>query len=836
MEVETPKTSLKTRIFDGFLWCCGPFVWCGAWVRLILRALWVARVSVASLIVAALMFSVVPQAQDLFIDLKWWPKNYLIPWGVVHWTLFYVLALCLWVVPVYFGARLALQINHGRMGIDTLPKYRAIVVYLPRLLGVFCLFAITIGIYSAYWNLPRLTLGADEPILLAARRQLVWLLGSSIALNIALMVLFYFLPTLPVLRRLHLVLTPLYWLLRRLLDWLQQPSSRLIHRLPPPPLPSPLIDPQERTVQRNILVSVIFFLAIIWIINILIVLISPRMAGTYLPRANLVPIILGAMVPALTFLAILSHRLRHPCILYFIAVLVFITSLTPTWHDLKCVPDKAEPKRCAQVPEPRQITLAEAVDVWKAANCTKEGCPQPIVVAGEGGASRAAFFLATVLAHLEDESTKSGWNGGKFSDRLFALSAVSGSSLGAAVFLGAIEARDVKTTKSDPWPDNLSKLWQCNWFGCHSAVEARAKEFGPLKRAVQQVIAGDFLTPVFMALGFHDVWRLERLGMESRAAVLENAWVERFDKIFASDFLRRPLSRIAPRLAPQDRKWRPILVFNGTSVQSGRRVITSTLAKGDVFGNSWDFYGLMCQRHGAQEDNPTDCLCKEVAPDTWEPMCDISVTTAILNSARFPVVSPPGNIKSPPGHMAKGKSELIDLVVDGGYFESSGSLTVTELATALDRYGIPPFILQITNDPESFLDECHKSLHSIEPDVRRPFGFLRDPIDTVLNSRVARGYLATVAARASRHEGSFAHIGVCPEEEDESEPSASDKNSRTGERGGKYKQLSYSWWLSMPVQQYLNNQLDQEWNRKGIALVLNSLRQSVSPQSQPPTR
>src|SRR5262252_6240545 len=172
--------SLKTRVLDGFLWCCSPLVWLGSWVRLILYALWVARVSIASLVVAALVLSVVPQAQDLFIDVKWRPEGHLVHWGIVHWAWFYVLTFCLWIVPVYFGARLALQINQARLSIDTLAKYQVVVVYLPRLLGLLCFVAITIGVYGAYRNLPRPTAGADEPILMHARQQLEWLLGVSI--------------------------------------------------------------------------------------------------------------------------------------------------------------------------------------------------------------------------------------------------------------------------------------------------------------------------------------------------------------------------------------------------------------------------------------------------------------------------------------------------------------------------------------------------------------------------------------------------------------------------------------------------------------------------------
>ncbi|NND48874.1 MAG: hypothetical protein HKN60_01335, partial [Rhizobiales bacterium] len=62
-------------------------------------------------------------------------------------------------------------------------------------------------------------------------------------------------------------------------------------------------------------------------------------------------------------------------------------------------------------------------------------------------------------------------------------------------------------------------------------------------------------------------------------------------------------------------------------------------------------------------------------------------------SARFPVISPNGDIR--------GKGDcLADRVVDGGYFENYGATTALEIAEALRRRGADPFVLMITNDPE----------------------------------------------------------------------------------------------------------------------------------------
>lgn len=51
-----------------------------------------------------------------------------------------------------------------------------------------------------------------------------------------------------------------------------------------------------------------------------------------------------------------------------------------------------------------------------------------VIVATAGGASRAAYWTGTVLAALQEGAPK-------FTDHLFAISSVSGGSLGAAAFV-----------------------------------------------------------------------------------------------------------------------------------------------------------------------------------------------------------------------------------------------------------------------------------------------------------------------------------------------------------------------------------------------------------------
>src|SRR5450432_3473242 len=74
--------------------------------RIIFRALWVARVSVAVVAFAFILFALVPQVQDLFIEIE--PTGSQV---LAHWGAFYIVAIMFWVLPIYLGARVTLQLN-----------------------------------------------------------------------------------------------------------------------------------------------------------------------------------------------------------------------------------------------------------------------------------------------------------------------------------------------------------------------------------------------------------------------------------------------------------------------------------------------------------------------------------------------------------------------------------------------------------------------------------------------------------------------------------------------------------------------------------------------------
>ena len=75
---------------------------------------------------------------------------------------------------------------------------------------------------------------------------------------------------------------------------------------------------------------------------------------------------------------------------------------------------------------------------------------------------------------------------------------------------------------------------------------------------------------------------------------------------------------------------------------------------------------------------------------------DIRLSTAAHNSARFPIISPPGNIRNQAHY-------VVDRIVDGGYMENFGVLAAFELAQGIHavRQELKPFVLVISNRPQT---------------------------------------------------------------------------------------------------------------------------------------
>ena len=159
-------------------------------------------------------------------------------------------------------------------------------------------------------------------------------------------------------------------------------------------------------------------------------------------------------------------------------------------------------------------------------------------------------------------------------------------------------------------------------------------------------------------------------------------------------------------------------------------------------------------------------------------------------TARFPVISPHGTIKN-------SHCRIVDRVVDGGYFENYGATTVSELATALKRFDLNPFIILVDNEPTASNKDCSTLAPMAPLDQRKvptaiSFATINSPLGAILGTRNARGSLAglELCNAVTDKVDDFAFITVEP---NPNNPAA---------------EISMSWWLSKFVQKYLDEQLD----------------------------
>ncbi|CAN5906342.1 hypothetical protein BH11PSE1_BH11PSE1_17580 [soil metagenome] len=324
--------------------------------------------------------------------------------------------------------------------------------------------------------------------------------------------------------------------------------------------------------------------------------------------------------------------------IFQIPVVVSVLTLAIFWSAFGAFDNHAVGRRAADAfgakphPVAPRLTLDEAYALWsKQAPEDADGRKVMVLAASEGGASRAGFWTGEVLSTLDDRS------GGRLRNALFAISSVSGGSVGAVGYDAVLQ-------------DNP---------GIPGAQ---------VRPTLQRLTGADALSPVLGGLLFPDLlYRLLPLPiLPDRAEGLERSW----ERAWVGDgkahkvTLDQSFLSLAPR---EGEAWRPILMVNGASEESGRRVITSTIraaTKTDEKGReipSLDAAG-------------TDAYDFHLLTGR-----DIPISSAIHNGARFPYVSPAGTLTVAGGGPAQGH------VIDGGYFDAVGTETVRELADAVAR-------------------------------------------------------------------------------------------------------------------------------------------------------
>jgi hypothetical protein len=345
---------------------------------------------------------------------------------------------------------------------------------------------------------------------------------------------------------------------------------------------------------------------------------APVAFGYALGAPAVVFVGLGLIIPPMIIAIQTGSGVRLP----IIGSTLLAAAVFSWWVDNHDVGRRAFGRGPAAMTNIARPGLAEAYKIWRSQQPDPGNGALPIVlVASEGGASRAGDWTAEVLAALHQQS------GGKLASRLFAISSVSGGSVGA---VGYSALR-------------------------HVAPALKPEKFA---QVLPEFTGQDALSSTLTGMLFPDLFQrfLPFSFLPDRAEALERAWENGWNdtcppevKDSCAGLMQKPFLTLRPR---QDKPWLPILIVNGASEETGRRILTSTVDLGDAI-DADDFHKIVGR--------------------------DVQVSTAISNGARFPWISPAGTLKrdgARQGHL-----------LDGGYFDAAGVAAMGELAQAIAAVG-----------------------------------------------------------------------------------------------------------------------------------------------------
>jgi hypothetical protein len=473
----------------------------------------------------------------------------------------------------------------------------------------------------------------------------------------------------------------------------------------------------------------------------------------------------------------------------FLAAIVF--SFWNDNHRVTTVSERDDPRWTAADVETLAAPLDTRLDDYldaklapaiaaRAAYCAKQA-PAPcdprvpfVVVAAEGGGVRAAAWTALVLSKI-DAAADAAQGEGAFAQRMVAISGVSGGSLGGALYLAA-----------------------------------RAQGEGDTWTTARAFFRTDLLTPMLANMLFVDT------PMRFLPAAIPNRWVPDRGAVFERTIEHAWADAVAgdndrdPQLfsRPFDALWRqydptlPLLVANTTIVASGERMLHSPVILRQPAAQA---EAAAAMRAPQAEDAPltrdiardgrsfvgafdaNDCLLPRERQEGSRARLGMPLSAMVHNSARFTWLSPAGRYGE--DSACKGVR-----VVDGGYFENSGTATADDIVWAVhEKYAgqVRTVLVQIRNEPvdqDAYRIDCDY-LHAAQAESRSgpvmTMSEVFDPLMAVLAGRNARADQAKLAMKR-RVCGASAAKKASPTDPAVQKPSSADAAAQLGEDAGRF--------------------------------------------------
>ncbi len=623
-------------------------------------ALNLVRMNLILLLLTSVLLSV-PQGHDLL-------RGMAEDGGLDYLSLFG--STLLWATSLWLWARVLLDIDFPYALVDwqQLTPYRKL---LPRLLGVLAFAAVTLNLgIVTEWHVTAYLMGIEGILFFLAvtyRRQL----GRWIA------------------RRLRPDAPETHW------AWAERIGSR---NEPPPRLSlyRSLGEVRGKIAAATFVLGLLLFA---W------GMLGPLSMGQHLDTLLLLMLWGATMLPLASVITYHATRKGVPIVI----ILLVLMAIFSFWNDNHAIRQLDSGLSAQQRP-----ALEEALTQWHDAHCDANRCDPFILVATAGGGIRAAYWTGTLLGNLQD-ATK-----GRFDDHLFAISGVSGGSVGAMVYRVVTANRDTDVTTT-----------------------------------IQRILGQDYLGPVAAGLLYKDaVQRLLPLPLlGDRAEIFEQGLETGFTQFSKPGGVTLDNSFIGIA-SLGGRPW-PALFLNATWSDNGRRIVAATLrtdALAPPASNRVLYKDLLTTLGG-----------------------DMRLSTAAHNSARFPFVSPPGGWKP-----ADSQRQEWQRLQDGGLFENYGAETALEIANAAERLwqrkwglSLHPYVILISSDPTL-------PAQLADHEYNTPLGFGYEVLSTLRSYATSRnGHGIEAASRlhewvVSRDSGSgerrFFHLRMCPGEDKEQEP------------------------------------------------------------------
>jgi predicted chitinase len=365
------------------------------------------------------------------------------------------------------------------------------------------------------------------------------------------------------------------------------------------------------------------------------------------------------------------------------------------------------------------------------------------VVAAQGGGAYAAHNVAIFLARMQDLCPA-------FRHHLFAVSSVSGGSVGAAAFAAVLSAEDAAGRTARLEQRAQASCSQISRFLLKERAVRDLGQPGQLEIGVNKVLQADLLSPLAAATLFPDFTQAfvpAPVPQFDRARALEYAFEAAgrtlFEKEHGSSGDESLLERNYFEHWDSQRS-SPALLFNATDAGSGKRVVIAPFKLSDT----QIFSDESCLLANSTNQDKIEILDRTSSASTASAQLTglfIPLSTAAFISARFPWVSPAATVKIK--NPCFGKDETVRLV-DGGYLDNSGVETALGL---IDRIRAAADIAR-TQDPSLPRVGVHLiSLTGGDFPTRTSYAFndVLEPIRALMSGREARAYIALNRARSS---------------------------------------------------------------------------------------